>query len=195
MPGHPPRSTLFPPAPLFGSTFAGGVNTATTNAQGVASAPVFTANATVGGPYTVTASASGIATPASFSLTNVLASGNIALVQHRNIDSAPTNSNSLAFATNTTAGNWIGVCVRGGLSNSQVFTVSDSSGNTYHLAYRLGSSSAPNTLALYYAENIKGGADTVTVTQSVFGPLRFAILEYSGVGTSNSVDGTPSTGQ
>src|SRR5258708_8909808 len=73
MPGHPPRSTLFPPAPLFGSTFAGGVNTATTNAQGVASAPVFTANAAVGGPYTVTASASGIATPANFSLTNLAA--------------------------------------------------------------------------------------------------------------------------
>src|SRR5207245_10192344 len=92
------------------------------------------------GPYTGTASAAGGATPANVSLTNVSASGNIVLVQHRNIDSAPTNSNSLAFSTNTTAGNWIGVCVRGGLSNAQVFTVSDSSGNTYHLAFRLGSS-------------------------------------------------------
>ncbi len=43
--------------------------TETTNASGVATAPTFTANATVGS-YTVTASVSGVATSASFSLTN-----------------------------------------------------------------------------------------------------------------------------
>src|SRR5260221_14051860 len=77
---RPPRSTLLPYTTLFRSvrdasnspvngvtvtftaptsgasgTFAGGVNTATTNAQGVATAAVFTANGTVGGPYNVTA--------------------------------------------------------------------------------------------------------------------------------------------
>ncbi len=41
----------------------------TTNAQGVATAPAFTANSTVGS-YTVTATATGVATPANFSLTN-----------------------------------------------------------------------------------------------------------------------------
>ncbi len=46
--------------------------TATTNASGVATAAVFTANATVGGPYTVTASASGVATAANYSLTNLV---------------------------------------------------------------------------------------------------------------------------
>src|SRR5207248_10917018 len=51
-------------------TFAGGVNTATTNGSGVATAATFTANSTAGGPYTVTASVAGVATPASFSLTN-----------------------------------------------------------------------------------------------------------------------------
>jgi hypothetical protein len=45
--------------------------TATTNASGIATAPHFTANATVGGPYTVTGTVSGVATPAAFSLTNV----------------------------------------------------------------------------------------------------------------------------
>jgi hypothetical protein len=59
-------------APTSGSsgTFAGGVNTATTNASGVATAVAFTANATIGGPYTVAASVSGVSTPANFSLTN-----------------------------------------------------------------------------------------------------------------------------
>src|SRR5258706_1219338 len=60
-------------APTSGAsgTFAGGVNTATTNAQGVATAAVFTANGTVGGPYNVTAAVAGVTTPASFSLTNL----------------------------------------------------------------------------------------------------------------------------
>ncbi len=49
-------------------TFAGGVNTAVTNAQGQATSPVFTANDTMGG-YTVTATGAGLTT--SYSLTNL----------------------------------------------------------------------------------------------------------------------------
>ena len=50
--------------------FAGGLNTATTNASGVATSAVFTANSIAGGPYVVSASIPGAATPASFLLTN-----------------------------------------------------------------------------------------------------------------------------
>jgi hypothetical protein len=50
-------------------TFAGGVNTATTNASGVATAAAFTANGSVGS-YTVTATVAAGAEPANFSLTN-----------------------------------------------------------------------------------------------------------------------------
>ena len=62
------------PASGASGTFAGGVttSTATTNASGAASSPVITANATVGS-YTVTATVPGVATPANFSLTNVVA--------------------------------------------------------------------------------------------------------------------------
>src|SRR5260370_35450717 len=71
-----PRSTPFPFTTLFrtsgaSGTFAGGVNTAVTNAQGVATAAVFTANSTAGGPYNVTASVAGVSTPANFALTNL----------------------------------------------------------------------------------------------------------------------------
>ncbi len=45
------------------------IATATTNASGVVTAPVFTANSTIGS-YAVTATVVGISTPASFSLTN-----------------------------------------------------------------------------------------------------------------------------
>ena len=60
-------------APSSGAsgTFTGGSTTAsaTTNSQGIATAPAFTANGTAGGPYIVTASVSG-ATTANYSLTN-----------------------------------------------------------------------------------------------------------------------------
>ncbi len=61
--------TFTAPAKGASGTFAGGVNTATTDASGVATCPAFTANGTVGS-YTVTAAISGATTPASFSLTN-----------------------------------------------------------------------------------------------------------------------------
>jgi len=52
-------------------TFAGGVNTATSNASGVATSVAFTSNSTAGGPYNVVANATG-ATSANFSLTNLV---------------------------------------------------------------------------------------------------------------------------
>ena len=118
-------------------------------------------------------------------------SGNIALVQHTSLDAGTTALASLAFASNNAAGNWIAVCIRAGLSNSQVFTVSDSNGNTYKQAFQRGMVGSAVTFAIYYAENIKGGANTVTVSDTVSGPLRIAILEYSGVATTNSLDAFP----
>ncbi len=178
-------------APTTGAsgTFAGGVNTATTNAAGVAAAAVFTANSTAGGPYIVTASVSGVATPANFSLTNLASvAANITLVQHIGKDAGTTTTSTLAFTSSNTAGNFIAVAIRGGLSNSQVFTVKDSNTNTYKQAAQIGSNGSAVSTAIYYAENIKGGANTVTVTMSVSGPLRFAISEYSGVAAANSFD-------
>jgi hypothetical protein len=57
------------PATGAGGTFAGGVNTATTNANGVATSPTFTANGSVG-TYTVTATVASGSEPANFILTN-----------------------------------------------------------------------------------------------------------------------------
>ena len=64
--------TFTAPASGASGTFVGGSATATagTNAQGIATAPAFTANST-SGSYNVTATVAGVATPASFSLTNL----------------------------------------------------------------------------------------------------------------------------
>jgi len=119
-----------------------------------------------------------------------VATAGIKLVQHTSLDLRATTTGSLAFKSNNTAGNWIAVCVRGGNSSSQVFTITDSLGNTYRQATQLGFTASAVTLAIYYVQNINGGGNTVTVSQTVSGPLRFAILEYSGVATSSSLDVT-----
>jgi hypothetical protein len=47
------------------------------------------------------------------------------------------------------------------------------------------------TVAIFYAEDIAAGANTVTVSDSITGgTLRFAIFEYSGVATTGSLDVT-----
>jgi Protein of unknown function (DUF4038)/Putative collagen-binding domain of a collagenase/IPT/TIG domain len=112
----------------------------------------------------------------------------ITLAQHRGVDAGTSTSGSLAFNSSNTAGNWIAVSIRGGLSSSQIFTVRDSIGNTYKRAVQVGFTASAVTLAIFYAENIKGGVNTVTVSDTVSGPLRFAIMEYYGLAISNSLD-------
>ena len=112
----------------------------------------------------------------------------LTLVQHISKDAGVTASSSLAFTSNNTAGNWIGVAIRAGQSG-QVFTVTDARGNVYRKAVQLNETVDLTTVALYYAENIVAGANTVTVTDSLSGgTLRFAILEYAGVALANSLD-------
>ncbi len=116
----------------------------------------------------------------------------IKLVQHTSKDAGTTRSSTQAFASNNTAGNWIAVVIRAGRSG-QNFTVTDSRLNTYHQAFQFNVTVDPpngDTFGIFYAENIAGGANTITVQQSISGTMRFAILEYSGVAASNSLDGT-----
>jgi len=115
----------------------------------------------------------------------------IKLVQHTSKDAGTTTSSTLTFPSNNAAGNWIAVCVRAGHSG-QTFTITDSMNNTYHAAVQFNVTVDPpngDTFGIFYAENIAGGANTITVKQSISGTMRFAILEYSGVATSNSLDG------
>jgi trimeric autotransporter adhesin len=121
----------------------------------------------------------------------------ITLVQQTSKDGGTTNSLSLAFPANNTSGNFIAVLIRAGKSG-QVLTVSDSNVNKYSKAVQLNETlDTPNgeTFAIYYAENISGGSNTITVANSIAGQtLRIIILEYSGVAALNSLD-TAAAGQ
>jgi RHS repeat-associated protein len=116
-------------------------------------------------------------------------SSSISLAQHTSKDAGTVSSSTLAFTSSNTAGNWIGVAIRAG-ALSETFTVSDSNGNTYHEAIQTNQTADADTVAIYYAENIHSGANTITVSVPSAVTLRFAILEYSGVATSSSLDVT-----
>jgi len=112
----------------------------------------------------------------------------IALVQHASRDAGTTKSSTLAFPSSNTAGNFIAVVIRAGKSG-QVFTVTDSRQNTYRKAMQFNETIDSTTLGIFYAENIAGGTNTITVSDTISGTMRFAILEYSGVALANSLDG------
>jgi len=124
------------------------------------------------------------------SVTTPAAPAAIALVQATSRDAGVATSSSLAFTASNTAGNWIAVAIRAGQSG-QTFVVNDTRGNTYRRAVQLNETTDGTTVALFYSENIAGGPNTVTVSDSVAGgTLRFSILEYAGIASGNSLDVT-----
>ena len=94
------------------------------------------------------------------------------------------------FPSAQTAGNLNVVAVMWGDTTSTVSSVTDSKGNTYALA--VGPTKATGlTSAIYYAKNIAGGSNTVTVTfNQTAGYPNVNVLEYSGLDTANPLDVT-----
>src|SRR5205814_2626296 len=78
----------------------------------------------------------------------------------------------------------------------QSFSVTDSRGHVYQQAVQFDVTSdlpSGSTLGIFYAPAISGGANTVTVSMPTAVTLRFAILEYAGVATTNVLDGATAT--
>ncbi len=111
---------------------------------------------------TATVSGGGETNAANNTATDVTAIGTsgtptvIVLVQHAGKDAGTTRSSSLAFASNNAAGNWIGVAIRAA-KTGQVFTVTDTRGNTYRKAVQFNETSDQTSLALYCAKTSLAG--------------------------------------
>ena len=177
-------------APAFGAsgTFAAGLDTATTNAQGLATSAAFTANGTLGG-YTVTASVNGVATPASFSLNNTVGtpatiSATSGFGQSATIS---TQFSSLLVATVTDAGG-------NPVPNVTVTFNAPTSGasGTFAGGVKTAVTNAQGqaTSAVFTANGTAGG---YTVTASVSGvstPAGFS-LTNRGAATISATSGTP----
>jgi hypothetical protein len=99
---------------------------------------------------------------------------------------------SLAFSSNNTAGNLLILAVNWGNTGIQVASVTDTKGNVYtnisgQVRYGKG---YPQSNQLYYAKNILGGANTITVTMSGKPSVVFEAraYEYAGLDTVSPLD-------
>jgi len=171
-------------------TFAGGVNTATTNSSGVATSAVFTANSTAGGPYNVTAMVGGVATAANFALSNTAVSNSGIQLRQKNVNGIESSGSSMSvsFLTNNTAGDFLIVTGTAARPATNI-TVSDTAGNTFFTAFGPVTDANQNVTAyIWYVPNCIGGPNTVTITPATASALEIHVSEWSGLATDSPVD-------
>ncbi|MGD0124662.1 MAG: choice-of-anchor D domain-containing protein [Terriglobia bacterium] len=95
---------------------------------------------------------------------------------------------SLAFPSSTRAGDLLLVAFDYDSSVTPA-SVTDSQGDVFTAVGNQLSTPGGALSRVYYAKNIKGGADTVTVTLSASSSyLELYLSEYSGINTSNPID-------
>ncbi len=108
----------------------------------------------------------------------------IAKVQVISAGTASTTSKSASLTE--TAGNLLIAAVY--WNGSDVTVISDTLGNTWKSLPVQNNATTATDVRIWYAENIKGGVNTVTVKQPWTVNLGFYLIEYSGVATVNALD-------
>jgi hypothetical protein len=143
-----------------------------------------------GGTSTVTLSATnGVGTgTATLTLTVVLASSPSFVQSTAGTTPGSASSLSVSFPANTTVGDII--LVGFDFTTSASFSsISDSQGNTFTQVGTQLTSPGGARSQVYYANNIKGGADTVTINLSANSAwIEVYLNEYSGVNQTNPID-------
>lgn len=106
----------------------------------------------------------------------------IARVQYKHTYDGSTKT--ATFTSDNTAGNFI--IVFASYYGSTLPGISDSQGNSYtHIASVSDGASLGTGQYAWYAENIKGGANTITLTGTL-SDIGLTAMEYSGVATAGS---------
>ena len=100
------------------------------------------------------------------------------------------SSNSASFTTNTTAGDLIMVALDYP-STATLSSVTDSQGDTFTQTGSTLTSHLSKKTRVYYAPNINGGADTVTLTFTGSTTSDIYVTEYNGIATASPVDISP----
>ncbi|MEO7142930.1 MAG: Ig domain-containing protein [Bryobacteraceae bacterium] len=151
---------------------------------------------TAAGTSTVTLSAanSGGTGYASLTLAIIPAtSASISFVQATADKSSGNSSLAVSFPGNTAAGDLFLVAFDID-SNTTTSTVKDSQGNVFTQVGAQLTSPGGACSRVYYAKNIKGGADTVTITLSANSSwLDVYLTEYSGADRINPIDAQAGT--
>jgi IPT/TIG domain len=142
---------------------------------------------------------SGFAMILTWLLLPALAAGQVSVVQ---VNSNPylfiyTDTVVVPFTAAQTAGNLNAVVIGWNDTSDTIASVVDSNGNTYALAAGTFATSLPTpgtsqegvSQVIYYAKNIKAGANTVTVTfNHSTGKQSVRVVEYNGLDQTNPLD-------
>lgn len=125
----------------------------------------------------------------------------IGYVQQNYSCQSSATSVAAAMSSSETEGDMNVVAIGWGNTTSTVSSVTDSQGNTYRRSAGPTTNSGIGSQSLYYAPNIKGGSDTVTVTFNTSTPYPdLRVLEYAGANdldqyaSGNGNSSTSSTG-
>ena len=102
------------------------------------------------------------------------------------ISPGTTSTTSKAASLTETAGNLLVAAVY--WNGADVASISDTLGNTWKSLPVQNNATTATDVRIWYAENIKAGANTVKVTQPWTVNLGFYLIEYSGVATVNALD-------
>ncbi len=136
----------------------------------------------------ITAPAPGSTVSGTVTISASVCENPIAYIQGANDLRSNASSIGAAFSGDNTAGNFIVVTARWS-TTSITATISDSNGNTYLLAGNR--QREPNNFqqSIWYATNISGGPNTITVSFSDAPNFSaIAIHEYSGIGATDALN-------
>jgi len=140
-------------------------------------------NGTPSGSEPVSITVSGLSSSMQFEVTGTPTVTHIQQASNVVWTSQWRSSSSVSFSSPTIAGNAIIVSLTYGAANPTI-TATDTQGNTYHEAIQTYDSVNPDLqgVAIFYATNITGGADTITITYAQ--PVAWVVLaahEYNGL--------------
>lgn len=114
----------------------------------------------------------------------------VVLVQSAAVQAGSAKSAAVAFSSGNTAGNMVIAFVRMS-TTTQTVKVTDKNGNTYTDAVSQSQTTDGSQIHLFYAKNVKAGANTVTATFSGTNSHPWlAVYEYSGLSASAPLDQT-----
>lgn len=122
----------------------------------------------------------------------------ISFIQVKPATPRSASSVSLTYNKSQSPGDLNIVVVGWHNTSSSIVSVQDSAGNTYQLGAPLiisGEGATALSQAIYYASNIAGGTNTVTITfNQTTNNIDVRMLEYSGVNTLDAYAGATGTG-
>jgi len=178
--------TFTAPASGASGTFPGNVKTAnaSTDPSGIATAPVFTANGTAGGPYNVVASIAGGSPSANFSLTNL--KGDQAITINTHAPASATYNTNFTVAATASSGLPVSYSSAGACTNvGPTFTMTSGTG-TCTVKYNQSGNSNYNA-APQVTESVTAQKANQTITVNTHAPASASFnTNFTVAATSNS---------